>query len=476
MKRNLLILSFLEGATVMVAEICGARLLAPVFGSSLYVWASVMGITLFALAGGYFWGGRLSEHPDRAGRTLFRILSLASLSVLLMPLLSELVLPTIAALPFRLAVVFSSLLVLLPPVIFLGAASPLFIALQASEQHGAGKVSGVVYATSTLGGILATFFSGFYLIPELGLKCTLLIFGSLLLISTFLLLRRIDWYALLLLIGSVGLFAVSKQPYSGLLFESEGVMGTISVHNQKRDGQAIRLLRVNHIIQSEMNIQSGRSVSAYVEVIDSLSHGLKPGKRALVLGLGAGLTSNLFVSKGAEVDAVEFDPRVYYVAKHYFGLFPQVHCSLEDARQFINCCNTKYDLILVDVFKAEEQPSHVITIESLSKMKKMMVPEASLVINWHGYVSSPLGMGTSVLVNTLKSSGFNVKCCSTGSEENYRNLLIVASMTELKNLPFELNETIPETTQLNSDDQPVFERANAEANRHWRALYLKASR
>jgi hypothetical protein len=54
MKRKLLFLSFVEGAAVMVAELCGARLLAPVFGSSLYVWSSVMGITLGALAFGYF--------------------------------------------------------------------------------------------------------------------------------------------------------------------------------------------------------------------------------------------------------------------------------------------------------------------------------------------------------------------------------------------------------------------------------------
>lgn len=476
MKRKLLILSFLEGATVMVAEICGARLMAPVFGSSLYVWASVMGITLFALAGGYFWGGILSEQSDRTGRKLFSILVLASLSVLLMPLVADILLPILAGWPFRLAVVCSSILVLLPPVILLGAASPLFISLQTNEQHRAGKVSGLVYAISTLGGILATFFSGFYLIPEFGLKITLLAFGSLLLLATFLLLRRIDWYALLLLMALVGLFVGTKQTNPAALYQAEGIMGTVSVHNENRNGKEIRLLSVNHIIQSEMNTQSGRSVSAYVEVIDSLSMGLKPGSRALVLGLGAGLTANLFAQKGAAVDAVEFDPRVYHVAKQYFGLFPEVNCSIEDARHFINRSNTSYDLILVDVFKAEEQPSHVITVESLSKIRKMMAAEAKLIVNWHGYLSPPLGNGTSVLIHTLQSAGFKVKCCSTGSDENYRNLLVVASLTELANLPFELNESIPETDQLNCDNRPVFEKANAEANCRWRTLYLRATR
>jgi hypothetical protein len=41
-KNKLYTISFVEGASVMAAEICGAKLLAPFFGSSLYVWSSVM--------------------------------------------------------------------------------------------------------------------------------------------------------------------------------------------------------------------------------------------------------------------------------------------------------------------------------------------------------------------------------------------------------------------------------------------------
>ena len=45
-KNKLFTISFVEGASVMAAEICGAKLLAPFFGSSLYVWSSVMGIKI----------------------------------------------------------------------------------------------------------------------------------------------------------------------------------------------------------------------------------------------------------------------------------------------------------------------------------------------------------------------------------------------------------------------------------------------
>ena len=61
LKHTILIISFIEGATVMAIEIGSSKLLSPVFGSSLYVWSSVLAITLLGLACGYFIGGKLSE-------------------------------------------------------------------------------------------------------------------------------------------------------------------------------------------------------------------------------------------------------------------------------------------------------------------------------------------------------------------------------------------------------------------------------
>ena len=55
--RLLLGISFVEGAAVMVVELLGAKIIAPYYGVSLYVWSSVLGVTLGALALGYFSGG-----------------------------------------------------------------------------------------------------------------------------------------------------------------------------------------------------------------------------------------------------------------------------------------------------------------------------------------------------------------------------------------------------------------------------------
>ena len=103
-KNKLFIISFIEGATVMATEICGAKLLAPYFGSSLYVWSSVMAITLGGLASGYFIGGKLSRKENKQS-ILFYILLLAFCYLSLMPYLSKYIftiayyLPLIPAVP-----------------------------------------------------------------------------------------------------------------------------------------------------------------------------------------------------------------------------------------------------------------------------------------------------------------------------------------------------------------------------------------
>ena len=56
---------FLTGASVMVIELLGTRLIAPFYGASLYVWASLISVTMIALAIGYYAGGHWADHAKR---------------------------------------------------------------------------------------------------------------------------------------------------------------------------------------------------------------------------------------------------------------------------------------------------------------------------------------------------------------------------------------------------------------------------
>jgi len=104
-KNKLYAISFVEGASVMAAEICGAKLLAPFFGSSLYVWSSVMAITLGGLASGYFIGGKLSLRANKE-KTLLFVLIAAVCSLCIMPFLTSLFLILASGLSLIPAVLF----------------------------------------------------------------------------------------------------------------------------------------------------------------------------------------------------------------------------------------------------------------------------------------------------------------------------------------------------------------------------------
>lgn len=471
MRKRLLLLSFTEGAAVMVAELCGARLLSPIYGSSLYVWASVMGITLGALAGGYYLGAYLSGKKKNEINILFWVLCIAALFNMAMPALSYYLVPRISYLPFLPGVVISTTLLLFPPVFFLGSASPLLISIQTKEQNSSGRVSGTVYAISTAGGIFATFFCGFYAIPELGLNYSLLVSGGLLFcLNTFLL--KVFRPMTFLIVGSLLVFDLRVSAFNAkTLFHADGILGTVKVENSPDN--KFRILAVNDIVQSEMELSTGKSASDYVKLLDTLISANEKGERAMVLGLGAGLTANMLTFKGYSVEGVEFDRRIISAAERYFLLDPHVKTFCADARYYLNTCKGKYKIVLFDVFKAEEQPSHVATLESFLKLKNHLYPSSLVFINWHGYTKGSNGRGTAILYNTLMSAGYSVKLTSFSNEEDHRNIMFVASLNPLPTMAFELSEPLSENNLVNTDDRPLLEKHTASANKAWRLSYLR---
>ncbi|HHH36636.1 MAG TPA: hypothetical protein ENK48_07395 [Gammaproteobacteria bacterium] len=165
----LLLASFVEGGAVMAVELVGAKMVAPYYGTSLYVWAAVLALTLGGLATGYFLGGALSaRHPSP--RRLFAILALGAMLVGVMPHVAPLVMEATLGMGLRSGIVIACLVFLLPPLVLFGMVSPMIIRLISSRGDRIGRAAGLVYTISTLGGILATFVAAFYAIPYLGLR------------------------------------------------------------------------------------------------------------------------------------------------------------------------------------------------------------------------------------------------------------------------------------------------------------------
>ncbi len=454
----------------MATELCGSKLIAPYFGSSLYVWAAVIAVTLGSLAAGYFYGGKLSEKNDRL-KKLSLVLLIAVLYMGAMPFIANLFGPIALRFGLLFSVTISALLLLSVPMLLMGAASPLIISIQTQNSNESGRVSGLVYSISTLGGIISTFLCGFLFIPTIGINATLFVFAAVLAISLIILQKSNGFKASVLILMLLVSSFTSKTPVKNCIYQSDGILGKINIIDDTINGTIIRKLLVNNTVQSEMDISSGKSVSQYIALLDSnLTHA--ENKNALVLGMGGGLTSNLLAGKGYAVTGVELDEHIIESAQNYFHLNNNTIAIADDARRFINNCGDKFDVILIDVFKAEEQPVHVITIESLQKLKQCLKEDASLIINWHGYLKGERGLGTSILLNTLKSAGFNCKMVAASNKEDERNILIFASLKSPEVKKYEIQEAVESCNLINTDAKPLLEKYNALANQTWRKNYI----
>ena len=170
----LFLVLIIEGAALMAVELLGAKLLAPFYGSSLYVWTAVLGIAVTGLTLGYYFGGAVSErHASEAW--LMLIVSISALLVGALPYSTSLVIALTSRMALIPGICVACFLLLFPPMLCFGMVGPMVVRLMASQLATLGRVAGTVYFTSTLGGIIATFLFGFYLIPEAGLRfCTLI--------------------------------------------------------------------------------------------------------------------------------------------------------------------------------------------------------------------------------------------------------------------------------------------------------------
>jgi predicted membrane-bound spermidine synthase len=482
----LLLLSFLEGASVMAAELLGAKMMSPYFGSSLYVWSAVMAITLGGLAGGYFTGGILSEKKGTY-QSLYMVLVVAAIFTAVMPFVAGLAFGLFGSMSILPAVILSSGLVLFPPVFLMGAVSPLIIKLVSHQGMQAGRASGTVYAISTVGGILATFLFGFWIIPTFGLRIPAVITGCILgIIPTILLLKKGNTMGIFFLAVTGWMFfsfGIKKDNQRVVLYDNEGLLGQMIVvdypRSEKKDGKFSRWLFVNRISQTmydewadEENGEEKHFTYVY-RIRDMLR---KKGKNqtVLLLGLGGGSIARVLTEEGHRVEACELDRRMEYVSRNYFSLPQSVKVTIDDARHFINVCHKKYDVIIFDTFKGEETPSHVLTTESLKKTENLLNPDGLIFLNSFGYWKGKKGLGMRSIYKTFTANNWKTLVVPTEENENQRNLLFIASKTgpHWTGVRLHVKESELADAFILTDEIPRFEKINAPAALQWRRLAI----
>jgi hypothetical protein len=159
------VVAFWSGFFVMGVELLGGRILAPNFGSSIYVWGALIAIFMLALSLGYLAGGRWSQRNPSLAR-LGLLLAAAALTTLPVLPLSGGVLENLAiAIPDpRFGSLAAAAMLFFIPTFFSGMVSPYCVRLLVDEEESSGRRAGQLYFVSTFGSAAGTIMTSFYLV------------------------------------------------------------------------------------------------------------------------------------------------------------------------------------------------------------------------------------------------------------------------------------------------------------------------
>jgi hypothetical protein len=154
-----------SGFFVMAVELLGGRLLAPTFGSSIYVWGAIITVFMLALSLGYLAGGRYSMTAPSV-RRLGTILTIAALTVIPLLLFAEPMLDSLSvAVPDpRFGSLLSAVTLFFVPTFFSGMVSPYAVRLLVQDRQSSGRHAGQLYFVSTFGSAAGTLLTSFYLV------------------------------------------------------------------------------------------------------------------------------------------------------------------------------------------------------------------------------------------------------------------------------------------------------------------------
>jgi len=419
--RALLLVVFVCGAVLMAFEIVGSRILAPTFGSTVFVWGSLIGVFLGALSLGYALGGRLADRFPRLF-VLGAIIAGAGVIVLLVPLYAPACCRWVegAGPGHRWNPLVASVVLFFVPSVLMGMVSPFAVRLQARSVATVGNVAGRLYSLSTLGSIAGTLLATFWLVPSYGTSNITKGLGLLLVaVAVVAMLPGIRArlargkgkaaaLGTLLVVVAIGLLlipapsAIQLDDDESLIFETDSPYQHIGVVLRPwtyGGGEQWSLqLRFDKYIESEILLASGdpdnlrprepyESGAKYTDTLHLPFIFNPDARRVLIVGGGGGVVPTIFARDYPQlqrIDVVEIDPDVVEVSERYFGFRPdgrRIKVTVMDGRVYLRETDQTYDIIILDAFTGGRPPFHLLTRECLESARRRLSDRGVLHIN-----------------------------------------------------------------------------------------------
>jgi spermidine synthase len=417
---------FLSGATLLGLEIAASRVLAPAFGSSLYVWGALIGVVLTGLAIGYWAGGALADRWPTP-HLFVGSLALGAVLVLAVPVADEDVIARVVerSLGPRLDPLVAAVILFGPASVVLAAATPIAVRLATRSLDTLGTTAGRLFAVSTAGSIAGTFATAFWLIPEFGTDQVIAV-GAVALLAAAAVVAFAERLmapgaALAVAAGAAVLAVTALAPEAGGRIEASSVQNFSPSYRlaEKRvprrldpadvaalaagfevreardtryhrllvvDDDDSRYLRFDNSFQSGMYLDSPfRTRFAYTDYLHLGLAYAPTARRVLFIGLGGGSVQKRMWRDfpALRLHTVEIDPAVVDAAYRWFALprDPRLTVEVDDGRRFLRRDTRRWNLIVVDAYYADTIPFHLATAEFVRLVRSRLIPGGVVAVN-----------------------------------------------------------------------------------------------
>jgi SAM-dependent methyltransferase len=205
--------------------------------------------------------------------------------------------------------------------------------------------------------------------------------------------------------------------------------GLVQVIEDSKRG--VRLLRADHLIIGAQWMADRSAAFSFLHLLETVWLLRPAAVDVLQIGLAIG---SLGMSPGAgdrTIDVVQIDPAVVHFAQKYFAFSTRGEIHVEDARTYLRRTDRRYDLIVHDTFTGGSTPEHLLSLEVIQQIQRILRPGGVLALNFVEYENGPQAETTWAVGRTLRGVFPNVRVFRDGADDDPpdepQNLVFFAS-------------------------------------------------
>ena len=392
----------LSGASALIYEVVASKVLFFFFSETTYSVATVLASFLFGLAlGSFLMAKYIKKIIDKRQFFVvlqvligvYAILFFTHYETIPYTILKFLNIFGVSQFMIQLSKFLVGLSYLLVPTLFLGASFPLVSSMLVKKVDEAGVQVGLLYSFDLVGAILGAFIAGFLLLPNLGIKLTVVIASGLNFLGAFIILRKnFNRILVLVVIICLSLLTVNFQSsyspskitdfqldetYGEIIYQEQSPYGWISVVNDTEKGLS---MYINYRVQCGTKQRTSEK-----EIAHSVLNNFDKPVRVMNIGLGCGFTLQAILEHKnvISVDVIEINPVMRKVANEYFAeennysaYDSRVNIIIDDGAHYLVENEYLYDAIIIDIENpAVAHSSPLYTVEYFKIISKRLTED-----------------------------------------------------------------------------------------------------